>query len=45
MKLEDDKRFAMEFQRLAGSTVFFREQLKWMKESLAEYCDAVAEQQ
>ena len=36
----DEKKYAMEFSRLSGDSMVFREQLIWMKACLAEYCDA-----
>ena len=36
----DEKKYAMEFSRMAGDSMVFRDQLKWMKACLAEYCDA-----
>lgn len=36
----DEKKYAMEFSRMAGDSMVFREQLNWMKTSLSDYSDA-----
>jgi len=38
----DDNTNAMEFTKLAGDSLFFREKLAWMKQLLADYTDATA---
>lgn len=40
----DKQRVAIEFNKLAGSSVYFREQLAWMKAALNDYTDATLEE-